>query len=272
MAQVGNGIEDARWLVAPTERARPFLRLMSEAGAAMGGRVVAEPLHGRFGFFITASGRAHPVHGAALGLNSDAAARLAGDKDYAAKALAYAGVPVPEHVIVLAGRDAAPGLAWAREESGFPLWVKPNDGHGGEGVVRVANADALSEAMAPLRAANRHVLLQVDVPGREFRVMVLEGRVVLAYERVGPAGGPGNLSAGAAVREGGPGPEAEALAVRAVEALGLRWGGVDVIVGEEAVVLEVNAAPGLDAYAQAGPAQWEAARHVIGAALEALAR
>ncbi|MBS8225847.1 ATP-grasp domain-containing protein [Vannielia litorea] len=272
MAQVGNGIEDARWLVAPTESSRPFLRLMAEAGAALGGRVVAEPFHGRFGFYIEAGGRAHPVHGAALGLNGDAAARLAGDKDYAAKALGYAGVPVPEHVIVLAGRDAAPGLAWAAQEAGFPLWVKPNEGHGGEGVSRVADADALTAAMVPLRAAGRHVLLQAHVPGREFRVMVLEGRVVLAYERVGTGGGPGNLSAGAMVRDGGPGPDAEALAVRAVEALGLRWGGVDVIVGEETVVLEVNAAPGLDAYATSGAGQWAAARAALGAALEALGR
>ncbi len=270
--QVVSGMANARWLVAPHERMRPFLRLMAEAAEARGGRVVAEPFVGRFGFFIDAGGRWHPVHGAALGLNGDAAARLAGDKDYAAKVLAHAGVAVPEHVIVLAGSDAAPGLAWAREECGVPLWVKPNDGHGGEGVRRVTDLDALVEAMGPLRAAGRHVILQDDVPGREFRVMVLEGRVVLAYERVGPGGGPGNLSAGGQVREGSPGPEAEGLAVRAAEALGLRWAGVDVILGDEAVVLEVNGAPGLDAYASAGPGEWEKAREVIGAALEALAR
>ncbi|MFY0635110.1 MAG: ATP-grasp domain-containing protein [Vannielia sp.] len=272
MVQVGNGMADARWLVAPHEGMRAFLRLMAEAAEALGGRVVAEPFQGRFGFFIDAGGRAHAVHGAALGLNGDAAARLAGDKDYAAKVLGHAGVPVPEHVIVLAGRDAAPGLAWAREESGFPLWVKPNGGHGGAGVVRVADVEALAAAMKPLRAGGGHVLLQSHVPGREFRVMVLGGRVVLAYERVGAAGGPGNLSAGGAVRDGTPGPEAEALAVRAVEALGLRWGGVDVIAGAAGpVVLEVNAAPGLDGYAASAPERWVRAREAMREALAVLA-
>ncbi|MGR3793845.1 ATP-grasp domain-containing protein [Vannielia sp. SX4] len=271
--QVGSGVEHARWMVAPHEGMRPFLRLMAEVAEALGGRVVAEPQLGRFGFFIDAGGRAHAVHGAALGLNGDAAARLAGDKDYAAKVLGYAGVPVPEHVVMLAGRDAAPGLAWAREECGVPLWVKPNAGHGGEGVQRVTDLAALESATAPLREAGRHVILQDHVAGREFRVMVLEGRAVLAYERVAKGDGPGNLSAGAALRAGGPGAEAEALAVRAAEALGLRWAGVDVIVGAEGpVVLEVNAAPGLDAYARSGPEQWGAARDVIGAALEVLGR
>ncbi|WP_139301204.1 ATP-grasp domain-containing protein [Vannielia litorea] len=265
-------MNDARWLVAPHAGMRPFLRLMAEAAERLGGRVVAEPFVGRFGFYTDAGGRTHAVHGAALGLNGDAAARLAGDKDYAAKVMAYAGVPVPEHVIVLAGGDAAPGIAWARQACGVPLWVKPNDGHGGAGVVRVEDFGALEPAMAPLREAGRHVLLQRDAPGREYRVMVLEGRVVLAYERVRPGSGPANLSAGGAVRDGAPGAEAEALAVRAAEALGLRWAGVDLVVGEETVVLEANAAPGLDAYASAGPAQWAAAREALGAALEVLGR
>lgn len=274
--QVGRGIEDARWLVAPGEGMRPFLQMLAQAAADLGGRVLAEPLHGRFAFYLDAGGRRHPVHGAALGLNGDAAARLATDKDYAAKVLGSAGVPVPDHVIVLAGRDPGPCLAWAREEAGFPMWVKPNDGHGGEGVCKVADLNALLDALDPLRAAGGHVLFQAHQPGRELRVMVLEGRVVLGYERVGAGVGPANLSRGARVQNVKLHPEIDAMAVRATEALGLRWAGLDMIVpdpqGPEAVVLEVNAAPGLDAYAVAAPDNWARAREVLRAALEALGR
>jgi len=267
-------IEKAGWLVAPTKGMRPFLRLLAEAALARGGRVLAEPFHGRFAFFVGADGRAHPVHGAALGLNGDAAARLAGDKDYAAKVLGYAGIQVPEHVILLAGREPGPSLNWAREEAGFPIWVKPNEGHGGEGVTQATDLTALKVALGPLRAGGRHVLLQAHQPGRELRVMVLEGRVALSYERVSAEGKPKNLSQGAEVKAVEMHPDIAALAVRAAAALGLRWAGVDVITPDpalsDAVVLEVNAAPGLDAYAAATPENWAQARAVLGAALEAL--
>jgi cyanophycin synthetase len=64
-------------------------------------------------------------------------------------------------------------------------------------------------------------------------------------------------------------PEAEALALRAVRALGLRLAGVDLLSPdlaagvEGAVVLEVNAAPGLDYYAAHGPAQRDRARALV---------
>jgi len=273
---VAKGIENMGRMVPPGPDMRPFLRLLAEAAAPLGGRVAAEPMIGRFAFFIDAEGRRHPVHGAALGLNGDAAARLAGDKDYAAKVLACAGLPVPEHAILLAKADPAPALAWAREAAGFPLWVKPNDGHGGDGVAQVSDTDALIAAMKPLHAAGRHVLLQRHQPGRDLRVMVLEDRVVLAYERVRAGEGPSNLSRGGTVRELRLHPKIGALAIRAAAALGLRWAGVDLIAEDpeapEAAVLEVNAAPGLDAYASAGPDHWARAREVLGAALEALGR
>ncbi|MEM1430704.1 MAG: ATP-dependent carboxylate-amine ligase [Pseudomonadota bacterium] len=80
-----------------------------------------------------------------------------------------------------------------------------------------------------------------------------------------------NLSSGGHMEDltGRLPPEAEALAVKATAALGLRLAGVDILSTDltkglaGACVLEVNASPGLDYYAHHGPGQWDRARALV---------
>lgn len=258
---------------------RVFLHLLAAAARQLGGRLEAEAAVGQLALYTCAAGRRRVIHGAALGLNSDAAARVAADKDYTARLLARDGLPVADGFLLLEGASQAEALAWARPRPG-PLWIKPNGGHGGAGVRRVSDVDALGAALGPLRAAvGGHVLVQRHLEGRDYRVVVLKGEVLGAWERRPGAGRhTANLSTGGSAHDLRPCPEAAGLAARACAALGLRFAGVDLIAPDlarsarGAVVLEINSAPGLDAYAALGPGQRDRAQEILRRALEALER
>ncbi|MEM9248820.1 MAG: ATP-dependent carboxylate-amine ligase [Pseudomonadota bacterium] len=325
---------------------RPFVHLLAEAAAALGGRLELEAAFGHAGWFHTEAGAVRPIFGNALGLNPEAAAMLAADKDYTARLLAAEGIPTPEGRLVfspayrsrmaLKNRDVAARLPGAREAItsaralGFPLIVKPNSGSEGRGVHRVATQSELGEALDALFVTDDRVRLEACLPGEDLRVTVLDERVRLAYRRIPPAvigdgirtvatllaewcaersvahrgaklspddpriartlGEQGlgledvvevgrrimllrsaNLSAGGSMvsLDAALSAPLAATACKAVRVLGLRWAGVDFLVppeapdGRGAPVLEVNAAPGLDYFASAGPAEWEAARLLL---------
>ncbi|RDC74835.1 ATP-dependent carboxylate-amine ligase [Rhodovulum sp. 12E13] len=142
----------------------------------------------------------------------------------------------------------------------------------------VQNVRALAEvALAALAARHRGPKLSVDDP-RVARALAAQGA---ALDTVPAAGAElrlldtANLSAGGRLDDltGRLSPEAEALATRTAETVGLRLAGVDLRAADlaegtaDAVVIEVNAAPGLDYYASHGAAQWQAALDLVTDAL-----
>ncbi|SNS21140.1 hypothetical protein [Tropicimonas sediminicola] len=343
--------------LAPLDAARagavPYLRALSEAAEALGGRLELETEHAFIGRYTPPGRPPRPILGRSLGLNADAAAALAGDKDYTARWLAAAGLPAPEGLLVfspafrdrMALKNAAvaerlPGLEAARTFAaahGFPVVLKPNDGAQGRGVRVAADAADLEQDIAAGWAEDDRLRLEAHVRGRDYRLLVLEDRVPIAYERLPlsitgdgrrsvsaliadtlariaashrgakvaaddsrllrrlaaegldgssvlaegrclPLLSSANLSTGGRLRDlSGQLPKAaEALAVAAVRSLGLTFAGVDILAPdlatgtEGAVILEVNASPGLDFYAAEGPEHFARTRDVLHAALSRL--
>lgn len=139
---------------------------------------------------------------------------------------------------------------------------------------------ALAEAaLAELAARHRGPKLAVDDP-RIARTLAAQG---VRLDSVPEAGrelrllDSANLSAGGRLEDltGRLPAAAEALALRAAQALGLRFAGVDLrapdLTGRTraACILEVNAAPGLDYYAAHGAAQRARALALVADALSA---
>jgi len=139
-------------------------------------------------------GQRRVMLGGRSALNDAVAARLAGDKHYAALLMERAGVRVPRVVRCISPSHpamrryqekagAAPGHALAAE-LGYPLVVKPNRLSHGRGVVLVDDREALDAAIDAAWALDSIALVQALAPGRDFRLDFLDGQYLLGYERV----------------------------------------------------------------------------------------
>ncbi|WP_257099006.1 ATP-binding protein [Pseudovibrio flavus] len=328
-------------------------RLFAELCEERGARLYLDGDFRYAGYIERADGKRFPFVGAAYSLNGHGPAQLAKDKDYTGHMLAHAGLPTPTGIMVhsdveiaaIARRNparahtlktTADALTFATHH-GYPVFVKPNDEMQGTGV-SAAHCDAeLNVALKELLTTYGKALVQQAVKGKDLRIIVLDGNVLLAVERIPlnvtgdgetplgalieahlssrktrgggqiiaaddprihahlkaqgrhlgdvPALGevvglvPGaNLSTGGSAvdRTSCLAPDLAALAVKAAEAIGLRYAGVDLMAhseeeaGQPAHVLEVNAAPGLTHFYRADQSHQEPVKKVYGALLDAI--
>jgi len=104
---------------------------------------------------------------------------IAADKMLAKRLLADAGVPVPEGMVAWSEQEAAAAL----EILGAPVVIKPRTGSQGVDVsVGVATADEAAAAYAQAAGQHAGVIVERLVPGTDYRVLVVDGRVVAAAE------------------------------------------------------------------------------------------
>jgi len=104
---------------------------------------------------------------------------VACDKVLAKQLLATAGVPVPAGTIVRTAADAA--AAFAR--FGPSVVVKPRNGnHGGGVTVGVGSAAEAAEAYRRASVTGPEVIVERYVPGIDYRVLVVDGRVAAAAQ------------------------------------------------------------------------------------------
>lgn len=107
---------------------------------------------------------------------------LAANKDYARRLLDDLGLPVPRSVRVYRKRDIREA---AKQVGGYPVVVKPNNGSMGGGV-SVGMKDSKQALLAYDRARKiaRSVLVEEVVEGSDFRMLVINGKLCAASERV----------------------------------------------------------------------------------------
>ncbi len=114
---------------------------------------------------------------------SSLAVDIAGDKDLTTQLLAAAGLPVPRSLPVRSVEDAVRQA----ERIGYPVVVKPLDGNHGRGVhLDLRDAAAVRAAFDDARAEARRgtVLVESQVNGNDYRVLVVAGAMVAVAERV----------------------------------------------------------------------------------------
>lgn len=175
-------------------------------------------------------------------------------------ALAEAGLPVPETVVVSNPVDED-ALVAAFERFDPPVVVKPNSTTRGVGVARAGDLDSFLGVVDYLdllhdfpATGDRSFLVQEHLPeARDYRVMVVDGEYAGAVERRLPDGDveagrwKHNVHRDARAERADLPPELRELAERAASVLGVDLLGVDLLVsGERAVVSETNARPTID--------------------------
>jgi D-alanine-D-alanine ligase-like ATP-grasp enzyme len=174
-------------LVAPL-LGQIFQKIAPEIGAV----ISIEPAWRVVGQITFKNGRKRYFRGSTLDLNPVGASDIARDKDYAAFFMKRMGYP------------AAPGKAFFSSELcraigsknnidaayryavkiGFPVVVKPNSGSQGVGMAKVCTKREFYQAMRFVFARDRVALVQPPLAGRDYRIVVLDKKVISAYERI----------------------------------------------------------------------------------------
>ncbi len=158
-----------------------FLKVAGEMGIA----ITFEPASGRVGEMAFPSGRRHLFKSCNPNLNPSVSVEIARDKAHTHFFLKAKGLATPEGAGFFAGD--APSLERAArfaEKAGYPVFVKPNNLGEGRMVHKVHDAKELAKCAARILEANAAGIAEELCPGNDYRAVVLDGRVISAYQRI----------------------------------------------------------------------------------------
>jgi len=160
-----------------------------------------EPTYGHVGRLVYSDGRVRFFRNSNRGINNNGASAISRDKGYTKYFLHRLGYRVPRGETFLAddyavlidthlgqhGFDqyATPQKALSYIETlGYPVVIKPNDESLGKGVFVCYDESNVTDAMQALRGlAVRVFLVEEHVGYADYRVVVLDGMVRMAYRR-----------------------------------------------------------------------------------------
>ncbi len=174
--------DDARYAVQhPARLAQITERIWRDAAREIGAEVVAATDNV---FEFRRNGAAVRVHGQRTSFSTVSVVARASDKPLAYRLLQNAGLDVPPHVVV-SSRNVEQAAMFLEHES--PCIVKPARGSGGLGVIGcVRTVEQLREAMRRAGQSCERVIVERQLLGDHFRVLVLDGRVLDVVRRTKP--------------------------------------------------------------------------------------
>ncbi len=322
--------------------------LLKKLAKKLGAKVYIEPKWGIVGQITFKNGKKSYFRYNTLDLNPVGASDVAKDKDYAAFFMRHMGYPTPlgeafysdEWCKTIGSKKNIRAAYSYAMKLGFPVVIKPNSGSQGVGVAFAHNKKEFFRAMRSAFKGDRVALVQRPVSGRDYRIVVLDGKIISAYERfplsltgdgrssiakllkekqssfaaasrdtridltdprikekmrrqklslrsVLPLGEKVFLLDNANLSSGGDSldvtdhihPGFKRIATSLTRDMGLRMSGVDLMIDGDISkkpgkywVLEINAAPGLDHYAQKGAVQRKIVEKLYFEVLKSLAK
>ena len=111
------------------------------------------------------------------------AVELAGNKGLTKQELAKAGIPVPRGCVVETEEQAVACLS----SLGESVVVKPLDGNQGRGVsLNLSTPEQVTEAFNLAKEVSPKVIVEELLRGRDYRIVIVDGKMVAAAERVPP--------------------------------------------------------------------------------------
>ena len=158
------GPSTAALVRAAEARDIPWLRLNNQSLVQFG--------HGRFQRRIQATVTSETRH---------IAVEISSDKEETNRILGDLGLPVPQQRLAYTEEEAA----IAAEKLRFPVVVKPYNGNHGRGVsLDLQSGQQVRDAYHKAREHSRAVIVETFVAGRDYRMLVVDGRLIAAAERV----------------------------------------------------------------------------------------
>ena len=168
-------------------------KLMQKIAPRIEASVLMEPKWGIVGRITFKSGNHSYFRYNTLDLNPVGSSDIARDKDFSnffMKKLGYPVVPGSKtffskrwsKAIGLPNRNIDAAYQYARRLR-FPVIVKPNSGTQGIGVSLVYNKKEFYRAMHAVFSGDKVALVQKRLVGKDYRLVVLDKKVISAYER-----------------------------------------------------------------------------------------
>jgi cyanophycin synthetase len=158
------GPSTAALVRAAEEREIPWIRLNDRSLVQLG--------HGKYQRRIQATVTSETRH---------TAVEIASDKRLTNQILQDLGLPVPRQELVYDEDEAAE----AARRLGYPVVVKPLDGNHGRGVaIHLTTEEQVRTAYEKAREEARTVIVETFHTGSDYRILVVDGRVVAVAERV----------------------------------------------------------------------------------------
>lgn len=176
----------------PDFKAKTILgKLLGIIAPRIGAKVIFEPW-GYAAQIVFKSGKKAYFLGSSIGLNTITAADIAKDKDFSnffMGQMHYRIIPsekfFSDEWADTMGSDNRKDKAFEYAKSvGFPLIVKPNSGSQGRGVARVDNIVQFLRAINVVFEMDRILLVQQLIVGQDYRIVVLDDKIISAYERI----------------------------------------------------------------------------------------
>src|SRR3990167_8094460 len=166
--------------------------MLQKLAKKIGARVVLEPEWKIAGQIQFGNGRKSYFRYNTLDLNPVGASDIAKDKDYANFFMRKMGYPTVRGKSFSSGewceaigskRNIHAAYRFA-QTLGFPVIVKPNSGTQGIDVALVHTKKDCYRALKQIFKHARIALVQKQVHGRDYRIVVLDREVISAYERI----------------------------------------------------------------------------------------
>lgn len=115
---------------------------------------------------------------------SNIAVDIAQDKEITAQLLYDVGIPVPKGAAVQTLEEATDQI----DRIGYPLVIKPLDSSKGRGIsINILDMEMFAQAFELAKSYTRTVIIEKQLPGNDYRVLVINYQFVAAAHRV-PAG------------------------------------------------------------------------------------
>lgn len=166
--------------------------MLEKIAPKIGATVLREPKWGIVCQVTFKNGKKRYSRYNSVDLNSLGASEIAKDKDYANFFMNNMGYPIIEGKTVYSKawakdigsrEDIDAGYKYAKK-LGFPVIVKPNSASQGVGVALVYTKAEFYRAMNFVFKVDRVALVQKYITGKDYRIVVLDNKIISGYERI----------------------------------------------------------------------------------------
>jgi cyanophycin synthetase len=107
---------------------------------------------------------------------------LACDKEGTKRILRESGVPVPRGTVIYYLDELERAI---EDVGGYPIVIKPLDGNHGRGItINITSWQLAEDAYDAAKAVSKGIIVERYYPGKDHRVLVINGKVVAVAERV----------------------------------------------------------------------------------------